>query len=256
MSQPTSVNPVFSLDDLTDHVDNYGVDIFPPIEISKETVRAQSFFLELRDRWPHLFENVTVGGADFRMQTAFQGGGKQQVPFVTFNLNPRGPVFTFPRRLSGLGGDIDLRGDPENVFKEAFQLFLRTFPGRQALRMGLVRSLVFNTGQTDCTPWLGGAVVQFNTAHLIGAQCVLVYVEDRYNIRIQLDPIQLATVGLVPGAGPTILGQNQFGLSVTLDVNSREVRPITPDDIEAVLRKGNEVWPSRFIQFLNKRSLS
>jgi hypothetical protein len=257
MSEPVPDNPVFALDDLAEHVENYGVDIFPPLDIPKETVRAQAFFLELRDRWPYLFENVTVGGADFRMQTTFQAANKQQLPFTTFNVNARGPVFIFPRRLTALGGDIDLRSaDPPKVFEEAFQLFLRSFPGRTALRVGLVRTLVFNTGHTDCTTWLGRAVVQFDAAHLSGAQCVLAYVEDNFNIRIQLDPVQVTTVTLVPGAGATGASHNQYGLSTSLDVNNRELRPLTSDEIQAVLRKANELWPGRLLQFLNSRSLS
>jgi len=234
-SEAVPVDPVFSLDDLSEHVDNYGVDIFPPIDISKETVRAQAFFLEMRDRWPYLFQSVTVGGAEFRIQTTFQNTSGQQVPAVTFNVTPRGPVFTMPRRLTVLGG---------------------AFPGRQALRVGLVRNLQFATGQTDCTPWLGRAVLAFGNARLAGAQCALGYIDDEFNISIQIAPVQMATFAIVPNAGPSMATQNQYGLAVAFDVNNRAVRQMTVEDAKAVVAKANELWPSRLIHFLNNRSLS
>ncbi len=256
-SEAVPVDPVFSLDDLSEHVDNYGVDIFPPIDISKETVRAQAFFLEMRDRWPYLFQSVTVGGAEFRIQTTFQNTSGQQVPAVTFNVTPRGPVFTMPRRLTVLGGDVDLHGvDPSNWFGEAFQVFFNAFPGRQALRVGLVRNLQFATGQTDCTPWLGRAVLAFGNARLAGAQCALGYIDDEFNISIQIAPVQMATFAIVPNAGPSMATQNQYGLAVAFDVNNRAVRQMTVEDAKAVVAKANELWPSRLIHFLNNRSLS
>jgi hypothetical protein len=256
MPGETPVNPMFSLDDLSEQIDNYGVDIFPPIEISKETVRAQTFFFEMRESWPYLFQRVTVGGTQFNMEATFQGPDGQEASLPTFNFTPRGPVFTLPRRLSALGGDVDMRGvNPSEMFEQVFQAFLRTFPGRQALRVGLVRNLVFATGQADCSQWLGRAILEFGGAHLIGAQCVLGYAEDDYNIQIQLSPVQLATFTLATGAA-RLAPQNQFGLSVNLDVNNRAMRPLTIEDARAVLTKANELWPGRLIQLLNDRRLS
>jgi hypothetical protein len=255
-AQPEN-EPCFALDDLVEHLETYGVDVFPPIEVSMETTRSQAYFAELRDLWPHIYANMTLGGSDFKISTSFEFSGGKQAQVDTFVLNPRGPVFIFPRRIGLFGEDVDLQGaEPTEVFKRCLDLFLRTFVGRQILRVGMVRSVVLGTGQMNLVPWLGERVLTFGTAGLTGASCVLVYEdENSHNIRIQMQPVQLMKHTPIPAAGAVVSSPSQFGLQIALDVNNKELTPQDADARNAVLETANELWPGKVLQFLNGRRL-
>jgi hypothetical protein len=254
-SQPVEA-PGFALDDVLEHVETYGVDLLPPLDLSMETARAQAYFAELHSLWPHLFASVLLSSTDFKIATVFHAQGGRQVAWETFAMNPRGPVFSFPRYLSALRENVDWRGtEPPAVFEQAFDLFLRTFPGRQALRLGLVRQVVFGTGQTDCTPWLGSRVLQFDAARLTSAQCVLTYCDGPYNLRIQMDALQVMTQTLVPVTGQMVTNQSQFGLGVLLDVNNRDLHALSAEERQGVVERANALWPRGLLRFLNQRQL-
>jgi hypothetical protein len=256
MSGPTDDAPNFSVEDVLEHIETYGVDLFPPIDLSMETVRAQALFGELRDRWPHLYESMTLGTGEFVITAPFRFSGGREVRFPTFSINARGPVFTFPRRLSVVREDVNLHGvEPADVFGEAFGLFLRTFAPRQALKLGLIRQLLLGTGQTDCTPWLGSRVLQFDSGRLAGAQCILVYHDEVYNYRIQMEAARLMAATPVPATGQVVSEPDQFALSVSLDVNNRNAHPLTPEDRQGVIARASELWPNGLLEFLNHRRL-
>jgi hypothetical protein len=249
-------SPGFSLDDVLEHVESYGVDLLPPLDLSMETARAHAFFAELHGMWPHLFGSVTLGGAEFKISTVFHAQGGRQVGWDTFAINPRGPVFSFPRHLSVLRENVDLRGaEPAEVFEQAFDQFLRTFPGRQALRLGVVRQVVFGTGQTDCTPWLGTRVLQFDAGRLTSAQCALTYCDETYNLRIQMDALQVLTQTHVPVMGQMVTNPSQFGLGVLLDVNNRDIRPLSTEEMRGIVTRAYGLWPRGLLTFLNQRRL-
>jgi hypothetical protein len=73
--------PHFVLDDLWEQQTTYGVDIFPQIESEKDTMRAHHYFLSLKEKWPHFFENLTVG-TEFRIDSRFSGPNKNLFPFI------------------------------------------------------------------------------------------------------------------------------------------------------------------------------
>jgi hypothetical protein len=110
MAETTEGSPLFSLDDLVELVELYGVDLFPPLDLGNETTRAQAFFAELRDHWPHLYANATIGTTEFKISSSFQFGGGKNLSLDTFGVGPRGPTFIFPRRLGVFQEDVDLRG--------------------------------------------------------------------------------------------------------------------------------------------------
>jgi hypothetical protein len=88
----------------------------------------------------------------------------------------------------------------------------------------------------------------------------LLYTEDKCNIKIDLNPVQLTVASVGPGMiQPTVIPQQRFGLHVTLDVNNKaeqQFSVLTTDDIESVLTRANDIWPDRLIQFLNRRKMS
>ncbi len=248
--------PEFSVNDVLQHVETYGVDLFPILDLPMENVKFQALFSELRDRWPHLYQNMITGGAGFAVAAAIELGGGQKVVIPTFTVNNRGPVFTFPRHLPP-NHDVDLGGErPAEVFQEAFDIFLKTFLGRQILRLGVVRELMLGTGHTDCTAWLGERVLEFDSGRLEGAQCTLVYQDDEHNYRIQLAPAQMMQSTPVPATGQVMTRPDQFGLAVSLDVNNRDAHPLTAEEMQAVMARASELWPDSLLNFLNHRRFS
>jgi hypothetical protein len=254
--EPT--DPNFSEQDVVEHIETYGVDLLPPLELPMETVRAQSFFTELRTRWPTLYQSLTIG-PQFVISTMLEFGNDTKVGFPTVIVNPRGPIFMFPRRMAVVRGE-----EPSNlqdietseVFIGAFDLFGKTFP-RQALRLGVVRKVVFATGQTDCTAWLGRNVLEFDAGRLEGVQCLLNYQDDDFNYRIQMETAQITQHMAVPALGGQVVpaGPEQFALVVNLDVNNRLAHPLDADELRGVIERANGLWPGGLLQFLNERRL-
>jgi hypothetical protein len=255
MSELAEESPAFALDDVIDHVETFGVDLFPHLDLSRETTRAQGFFAEVRDLWPHLYANVTMGGAEFKISASFQFRGGKQASTDMLVVNARGPIFTFPHRMALVGEDVDLRGaDSAQVFEQCLDLFLRTFPGRQVLRVGVMRYVTFGTSQTNCLPWLGSRVLQFDTGKLAAASCTLMYQDETYNMSIQMQPIQQMTLTPVPALGQVMGQPGQYGLQIAFDVNNR-TSPLSPEEIRALLARARELWPGGLLHFLNQRRL-
>ncbi len=217
MDEKVPDSPVFSLDDLLDHSESFGIDLYPPIDLSRESVRAQAFFAELRDRWPHLYGSMTLGSTDFKIGATFPVSGGRQAALDTFTLRQRGPLFVFPHRL------------------------------------GRVRNVIFACGQVNCAAWLGGRVLEFGAGRLASAQCTLVYQDGPLNIGLQLGSVQQLQQTPVPVTGQLVSSPNQFCLAVVLDVNNRDVHPLTLEERQEILTRAGELWPGRLLQFLNRR---
>ncbi len=253
--------PKFSLEDLSEHTVNYGVDSYPPIEPNKETTRAHNIFSQLRDKWPHLFESLTVGN-QFVIQSNFEGESKAKFPSVTLVVNPRGPVFAFPVKGVQYGGAVDLRGTSlDDVFIEGLEIVLRNIYGRKVMKVGVTHHLLFKSGTFDCGPWLAPNFMQFDEANLVGSNCGLIYKHDSTNILIQMASVAIQTgrVAVVQGM-PTsqIVGpeNKEFGLMVNLQVGSDDFgRPMEQHEIQAVLGAANSVWPDKLIELINTRKL-
>jgi hypothetical protein len=171
-------------------------------------------------------------------------------------LNPRGPVFTFPKQLRQ---PIDLRGSISGeVFEQALDMFLQAFPSppaRKVLRIGLVRRLLFGTGKTDCGPWLARNVLDFGTANLTGAQTVLVYKDEGYNVVLTMAGVQVNEQTAVPVMGQVVSTISQNGLAVSLDINNGDVRELDATARHAVVEKATSFWPRELLSFLNQRRL-
>src|SRR6516165_9095134 len=186
-------DPVVSEEDVVEHTEIYGVDLLPPFEVPMEMTRATIYFSELKKRWPKIYDNLTIGqNVGVTATLDFEDGHK--IPYPTLTINNRGPIFNFPHRLGIFGRKehANLAGqDTIEVFKEAFALFLNTWTGRQVLRVAIIRNIVFATGKTDCTNWLGRAVLQFDSRNLSAAQCQLVYKDEFFQYMLNIGTAQI-----------------------------------------------------------------
>jgi hypothetical protein len=104
-------------------------------------------------------------------------------------------------------------------------------------------------------PAVGNQVFQFDSGSLAGVQAVLVYYDDLFNIRLQMETVQVMTQTLVPVTGQVMSKPSQYGLGVVLDVNNKDIHPMDPQERRCVLDRANGLWPRGVLEFLNQRRL-
>lgn len=246
--------PALSLgtSDLLSHVIKIGIDTYPPIQISIEQTKLGTFADEARNRWPQLFDKLESSSSEFIMSKVFRGrhdsGGTTAYP--TFVLAPRGPVFAYPLLLPP---PIGATGSSEDEYMELFpdlrDTFLRSVGGRDCLRIGLVRELLFNTGETSCMGLLARET-SFANADLRGGKCLYLYRDDRCNVRITIEPGEIGTTTQLP-VGQTVTQKKGQGLKVELDVNNLQLHALDEAEIEDVLTRARGLWPGRLLEYLN-----
>lgn len=240
-----------SINDLKHHVIKIGLDAYPPVVIPIERTKLGVLGEEYCRRWPDLFERLEASSTEFSISKTYgaEADPRLRVTIPTFVLVDRGPVFVAPLLLAPPGGKI---GD-EDKFLEVFPLLLETFRGavggRDFLRIGLVRELVFDTGKTPCA----GMLIEqhdFAGATLIGEQGLFTYRDKECNVRITIQPVQIATMTRLPVGGQVTQGHNH-GLKVNIDVNNHQLRALGEADMNNVLERARSLWPEPLLQFLN-----
>jgi hypothetical protein len=241
-----------SLDDMMHHVVSIGLDIYPPIEMKDERTRLNMFFEDVRERWPDMYDKLTTGESEFKISKPFRAKPGVQgpaLPVDTFVLTQRGPVFVFPLRLPDPVGPTDLESSFRSVFKEVRNALWSRLPGHTILRVGLIRDVIFSTGQSDCTSrvtrrpdWVG--------AKLVGGHLMFQYQDPKCNIRLEFSPGRIGKATQLP-VGAMVEQPVGFGLKVRLDVNNAEVRPLQETDIEEVIDRALGFWPDELLEYVS-----
>ena len=246
--------PPISTNDLIGHFIKLGMDIYPPIAIPMERTKLSVFGDEACSRWPSLFDKVEAGSTEFSMSKAFSAETDPRVTATvrTFALTDRGPVFIAPILLLPPGGQVGSEEEFMDRFPEVRSAFLRSVGGRDCLRIGLIRELVFTTGQTSCTDLLTSQT-SFAEASLIGGKNLLLYRDDLCNVRITLEPVQLgATTRLA--IGQEVREERGNGLKVQLDVNNHGLdglRALEDADMQQVFDRATSLWPDELLEYIN-----
>lgn len=237
--------------DIVHHVVTFGIDVYPPVEVGTERTRLNMFYESARERWPHLYETLTVGDTEFRISRHFRKDPQIVGPavlFDTFVLTKRGPVFVFPLTLPPPAGATTLEDRYVELFDEVREAFLSAVPGRSLLRVGLIRELVFATGEAPGThlltkqeSWAGG--------ELYGGERSVRYRDQQCNIRLQLTPIEIRKSTQLP-VGTKVEQREGYGLRVQLDVNNVEIRPLADADIKTIVDRALGLWPEHLLQYI------
>lgn len=240
-----------SQEDVVHHVATFGLDVFPPVEIGSERTRLNMFYEAARERWPHLYETLTVGDTEFRISKNFRKDSQFAGPsirFDTFVLTNRGPVFIFPLTLPPPVEATSLEADYVKIFHEVREVFKSAIPGRSVLRIGLIRELVFATGQASCAHLFTkqGAWAQ---AELRGGERRVYYRDGKCNIGIQFGTAEITKSTQLP-IGASVKQPEGYGLRVRFDVNNIEPRPLKDADIEIVVDRALGLWPGDLLQYI------
>jgi hypothetical protein len=244
--------PKLSLVDLTHHIVTFGIDVYPPIEITNERTRLNIFYEEARSTFPAIYDRLEAGGNEFSISGDFprkadSSGPALRVP--TFALNYRGPVFSFPLKLTNPVGDTGLEASFSESFQKVRRLFFLRFPTSQVMRIGMIRELVFETGNTPTHSILRRGD-EFAGATLQGGLCLCHYQDAKCNIRVTMEPVSLIKATKL-AIGPVVQEPTGFGLKVLFDVNSALPRPHGDADIQEVVERATSLWPEKLLDFLN-----
>ena len=237
--------------DLLSHVIKIGIDTYPQINIAIEQTKLSVFADEARNRWPQLFNRLEASSTEFVMHKVVRQTDTQPpVTHPTLALSPRGPIFICPLLAPPPVGPTGFDEDEYmELFPDLRDTFLRSVGGPDCLRIGLVRELIFDTGQARCFEILTSSTT-FQEAELIGAKGIHVFRDKECNVRITVDTVEIGRATQLP-VGKTVTEQHAHGLAVSLDVNNHRLRALEETDIENVLTRARGFWPEQLLQYLN-----
>ena len=246
-----------SMEDLEQHVVKFGFDIFPPIEISSDRTRLNLFYEEVRERFGELYDQLLASDTEFKISKRFRkdaGIEGRSLGVETFVLTQRGPVFIFPLLLPEPVLATGLEDNYLEKFQQLQELFFSLLPGRKRMRVGLIRELIFATGDTPCHSMLTDRST-FAGGEIRGGNALFAYRDAKCNVRINFSLVE-ATKQTQLLVGTTVSEPAGYGLLVSLDVNNTDIRPLEDADIEDVLTRATSLWPDELLRYLNERSQS
>jgi hypothetical protein len=220
------------------------------VDIPSERTRLSLFADELVAKWPDLYGHMMVSPSQFELSAKF-GPAHAQAQVQTFVLTQRGPVFIYPVRLPPPVGDTQLEKSLDEMFTVARRLFSQALPGKKCMRIGLVRELIFGTGDCLCHA-VAANRAEFAGAHFMGGESLAVYRDSKCNVRVKLSLVQVAKMTQSP-LGLSVTEPAGRGMQVEFDVNNAEVRPLEEADIDGILERANSLWPEELIKYINAR---
>lgn len=246
-----------SFGDLKEHIIKFGLDMYPPLDLRSEATRAQDLFLQLQSKWPDYYQeqNFTPMANEFGIFATYDVGVRDKAKVPTLLFMPRGPVFTFPVRFLVSSADQNYGStNPRKLFDGGVEVLRNIFPGLSCLRIGLVRELIFSTGNTPAAPFISSRFGTFPSTTPKGGNALASFVDDRCNVRVNMEPIEIHRRQGSPAMKNVISDQVEYAIRVRLDVNNNEMKPQSDDDIDMTLQRAEEIWPDQLINFLNWRA--
>jgi hypothetical protein len=252
------MNYQFSLENISQHVVKFGVDIRPAISAADDKAKLQDYCNRLIELFPQAFETIVSGPKRLQVQKTFALAGNKRIELPTFIMTERGPVFTFPKRmLINEVQDIDIP-EKDKIFRRALENLRKIFADRKIPRVGVVNELVFDTGDIDSAQILASSlkndVWRDKLKHLtIRLQMPT---QDK-NINLQIQPTHAKRSGTPAlrqeDAGATAdSGNIRFGLLINVDINNlKGTDNLTSAEINDILAFANDYVPDELIRFLN-----
>lgn len=241
-------------DDIEQHIVKYGLDVFPPLDVREETTRAHELFRELRDKWSAFYQELAFRPESNKLsvRSSYLLKGNR-IDFATLEFTPRGPVWAFPIKLPSPLGEVPLASAPEEVFWSSLSIIKATFPSIDVLRLGVVRELVFSTGDTSSVPFLACRYGTFPGADPRGGETLVSFRDDHCNIRVKVATIEIRQEARLAATQQLMTQQLQYGLQVQFDVNNIDMRAQSDVDLRVTMERASSLWPTDLLEFLNWR---
>jgi hypothetical protein len=245
------MNYQFSLENVSQHIVKYGVDIRPAISPEQDRAKLQDYGNWLVEQFPDVFETLLSGPRELRVQRTFILPNTKRVELPTFVLTPRGPVFTLPERLF-IDRPHELSiPDRDKVFRRAFDELRTRFAERTVPRVGVVHEFVFDTGYVPSLD-----IVASNLKHDLWrqrARNLRIFMEaptEDKNVNIDIRPTYLQRT---TGRRPTVPAEDmQYGIIVNVDINNQQLAgDLTKAQVNDILVFAGDYVPDELLRFLN-----
>jgi len=238
----------FSPSKIDDHFEKVGVDIRPVVEVKLDRSRLYRVGEKLVDTHPELFESLVQAPTDFRLMKRFIFPGKGEAELPTLGFTQKGPIFTFPRRLSVVREETDL-GRVDDVVMDCLKVFRDEFPEKKIIRVGLVNEYIFDTSDLDSARLICERFTRLPVP--VGGEIKLRINrrDDDHNKIIELEAARkLQQV-------PEIIGHPEaagYGVKVTVDFNNVDMsQPLDDGKILRILHEGRRYNETDLYRFLN-----
>ncbi len=244
------MNYQFDIDNISQHVVKFGVDIRPAISASDDRAKLQDYCNRLIEQSPQAFETIVSGPKQLQVQKTFALADNKRIELPTFIMTARGPVFTFPKRmLINKVQDIDIP-EKDKIFRKALEKLRNIFADRKVPRVGVVNELVFDTGEIDSAQILASSLKNDVWREKLKHLTIRLQIptQDK-NINLQIQPTHVKQSGKIA----TEYGANiRFGLLVNVDINNlKSTGNLTSAEINDILAFANDYVPDELIRFLN-----
>jgi hypothetical protein len=254
------MNYEFNIEQISQHVVKYGVDVRPAISIKDDKTKLQDYCNRLIEQFPQAFETIVSGPRELRVQKTFVLAGDKRIELPTFLLTGRGPVFTFPQRLFiNEVQNIDIP-EKDKIFRKALEELRNTFADKKIPRVGVINELVFDTGEVDSVQILASNLKNDVWREKLKNLTITLQTptQDK-NINLQIRPThaQQSGKGAVELTGAEsdaarYEGNIRFGLIVNIDINNQQTRNnLTLAEVNDILAFADDYVPDELIKFLN-----
>jgi hypothetical protein len=245
------MNYQFSLENVSQHIVKYGVDIRPAISPERDRTKLQDYGNWLVEQFPDVFETLLSGPRELLVQRTFILPNTKRVELPTFVLTPRGPVFTLPDRLFiDRPHELSIL-DKDKIFRKAFEELRTRFADRTVPRVGIVHEFVFDTGYVPSLD-----VVASTLKHDLWrekARNLRIFIEapvEGKNINIDIRPTYLQRA--TRRAEPVPTEDRKYGIIVNVDINNQQVAAdLTKTQVNDILVFASDYVPDELIRFLN-----
>lgn len=244
------MNFQFDIENISQHVVKFGVDVRPAISPKSDKAVLQDYCNWLIDQFPQAFETIVAGPRELRVQKTFVLADNKRIELPTFLLTPRGPVFTFPRRLFVNDVQDIIIPDKGKIFRKALDELKNIFADKKTPRVGVVNELVFDTGEIDSVQILASSLKNELWKEKLKNLTIVIQVPTQgKNINIQIKPTHTAQ----PGKAGIAVGENiRFGLIVNVDINNQQIKDdLTKAEINDIVTFADDYVSDELIKFLN-----
>lgn len=245
------MNYQFSVENVSQHIVKYGVDVRPVISPEKDRAKLQDYGNWLVKEFPEVFETLLSGPKQLRVQRTFILPNTKRIELATFVLTTRGPVFTFPERLFVDRPHELAISDKDKIFRKAYEELRSRFADRAVPRVGVVHEFVFDTGYINSLD-----VISSNLKHDLWRQkamnlrIIMEAPSDGKNVNIEIRPTFLQkTVGRNVPISPD---DRKYGIIVNVDINNQKMEDdLTKARVNDVIVFASDYVPEELIRFLN-----
>ncbi len=241
-------NYKISQTNMEDHIEKIGIDVRPVIELKMEKDHLYTFYNQLTEKYPNLFESLVQAPNDFQVKKKFIFPGKGELEISTLAVTQRGLVLIIPHKVAVFDEETVVDHTEEMVI-EVIKIFRRNFSHKKICRVGQVNEYIFTLGQLRSISFLAERFTKITNVPSDGELRIRVNRPvDDYNRSIEMWPVQK----MQRKEDLNLPHVNAYGLKVVVDFNNRNMgEDLDNDRIRGIIQSSSEFNKKELYEFLN-----